>query len=141
MTDQYGLISEDYITDPENLSGTRYTQTIVATLMVYDFIYLIPRQVRYLHRKKWSKLHVIYFSILIASWVGMIADLYTVNKTWISKSWCSIDALLHALFTWAFSSLIMKILLIERLRAIWNRNFIVALTLYFITAGMFTIYQ
>ena len=27
-------------------------------------------------------------------------------------------------FTWAFSSLMMKILLIERLRAIWNGNFI-----------------
>jgi len=32
MTDQYGLISEDYITDPENLSGTRYTQSMAISV-------------------------------------------------------------------------------------------------------------
>ena len=64
MADQYGFTPEDYIDDMNILSHERYSQgmlflillffkrrlkpfqVIVATLMVYDFIYHIPQQVR-----------------------------------------------------------------------------------------------
>jgi len=64
MADQYGLIPENYVDDMKILSNERYCQgmlflillffkqrlkpfqAIVATLMVYDFIYHIPQQVR-----------------------------------------------------------------------------------------------
>jgi len=64
MTDQYGLTPEDYIDDLKKLSNECYiesipvlilsfskqqlkqSQGIVATLMLYDFIYHIPHQVR-----------------------------------------------------------------------------------------------
>jgi len=64
MEDQYGLIPDDYIFDLKNLSNERYIQgilflillflkqrlkpfqVIVGTLMVYDFLYHIPQQVR-----------------------------------------------------------------------------------------------
>jgi len=64
MEDQYGLIPDDYVFDLKNLSNERYTQgtlflvllffkqrlkpfqVIVGTLMVYDFLYHIPQQVR-----------------------------------------------------------------------------------------------
>jgi len=64
MTDQYGQTPEDYVDDLKILSDARYiecipililsfskqqlkqSQGIVATLMLYDFIYHIPHQVR-----------------------------------------------------------------------------------------------
>ena len=64
MEDQYGLTAEDYVYDLNILSDKRYGQgmlflilsflkqrlkpfqAIAATLMLYDFIYHIPRQVR-----------------------------------------------------------------------------------------------
>ena len=64
MTDQYGLTPEDYVGDLKNLSDRHYIecmpililsfskqrlkpfQGIIATLMVYGFIYHIPHQVR-----------------------------------------------------------------------------------------------
>ena len=64
MVDEHGPTREDYMVDLERLLGTRYIQStiiliwffssqllkpfqaIAATLMVYDFINLIPRQVR-----------------------------------------------------------------------------------------------
>ena len=64
MADQYGLIPEDYIADLKLLSDARYIQgmlildllfvnksltdfqAVIATLMVYDIINLIPQQVR-----------------------------------------------------------------------------------------------
>jgi len=64
MADQYGLTPEDYLDDAKGLSNARYSQgklflilsfskqrltlfqVIVATLMLYDFIYHIPQQVR-----------------------------------------------------------------------------------------------
>jgi len=64
MEDQYGLIPEDYVIDMKNLSNERYSQgmlflilslsmqqlkpfqVIAATLLLYDFIYHIPQQVR-----------------------------------------------------------------------------------------------
>jgi len=64
MTDQYGLTPQDYVDDLKILSNQRYvegmlffivffpkrklkpTQVIIATLMVYDFMYHIPQQVR-----------------------------------------------------------------------------------------------
>jgi len=64
MADQYGITPEDYIVDLKLLSDERYFQgmlilyllfanqplkyfkVIVATLMVYDIINLIPQQVR-----------------------------------------------------------------------------------------------
>jgi len=70
MADQYGLAPEDYVYDLKNLSSIRYigcmpiiflsfskqwlkqSQGIVATLMVYDFIYHIPQQVRRSTRKQ-----------------------------------------------------------------------------------------
>ena len=63
MTDQYGLSPEDYVDDLKILSHSYYGQgmlflilfslkqqlkhfqVIVATLMLYDFIYHIPQQV------------------------------------------------------------------------------------------------
>jgi len=124
MADQYGQTPEDYVFDLEILSYKRYSegmqflvlsfleqrpepfQVIVITLMLYDFIYHVPQQVRlstceelstYLFsprfstsigmfpiqwqtistdmfefRRKWSKSHVIYFSILIINWTGMM---------------------------------------------------------------------
>jgi len=124
MAGQYGQTLEDYVFDLEFLSyecyseGMRFLilsfleqrpkplQVIVVTLMLYDFIYHIPQQVRlstckesstYLlsprfstsigmfpiqwptistdmfeFRRKWSKSHVIYFSILIINWTGMM---------------------------------------------------------------------
>jgi len=65
MADQYGLFQEDYILDLKRLSDARYIQgmltldllfskqplkpfqVVIATLMVYDIIYLIPQQVRF----------------------------------------------------------------------------------------------
>jgi len=70
MTDQYGNTPEDYIYDLKVLSNARYmecmpvlilsfskrqlkqSQGIVATLMLYDFIYHIPQQVRLSISKK-----------------------------------------------------------------------------------------
>jgi len=64
MADQYGLTLEDYIGDKKLLSDARYSQgmlildllfvnkslrgfqAVIATLMVYDIINLIPQQVR-----------------------------------------------------------------------------------------------
>jgi len=62
MADQYGSTPEDYVDDLKNLSNAHYSQgifilllskqlskpfqVIIATLMVYDFIYHIPEQVR-----------------------------------------------------------------------------------------------
>jgi len=64
MADQYGLTPEVYLNDVKYLSNLRHiqgvpiiflsfskqqlkqSQAIVATLMVYDFIYHIPHQVR-----------------------------------------------------------------------------------------------
>ena len=64
MEDQYGLTLGDYVYDLKILSNARYGQgilflilslsmqqlkpfqVITATLMVYDFIYHIPQQVR-----------------------------------------------------------------------------------------------
>jgi len=64
MEDQYGLTVEDYISDLKNLSDARYCQgmlflillffkhrlrpfqAIAITLMLYNFIYHIPPQVR-----------------------------------------------------------------------------------------------
>ena len=64
MADQYGKIPEIYVYDMKDLSSERYCQgmlflilllsrrhlkpfrVIVATLMLYDFIYHIPQQVR-----------------------------------------------------------------------------------------------
>lgn len=80
MVDEHGPTREDYMVDLERLLGTRYIQTIAATLIVCDFINLIPRQVQHLYRHKWSKLHTIYFSILISSWTSMIAELYSISK-------------------------------------------------------------
>jgi len=124
MADQYGLMPEDYNLDLEVRPYRYYSngmqflilsfleqqpkpfQVIAITLMLYDFIYLVPQQVRlstckesstYLFssrfstsigmfpiqwltistdmfefRRKWSKSHVIYFSILIINWTGMM---------------------------------------------------------------------
>jgi len=64
MEDQYGVTAEDYVYDMKILSNERYCQgmlflilslsmqqlksfqVIAATLMVYNFIYHIPQQVR-----------------------------------------------------------------------------------------------
>jgi len=64
MTDQYGLTPQDYVNDLKYLSDKRRVecmpihillfskqrlkpfQGIIATLMLYDFIYHIPQQVR-----------------------------------------------------------------------------------------------
>jgi len=64
MGDQYGLKPEDYVDDLKELSNRRYIesmlfhiplfskkllkpfQVVAATLIVYDFIYHIPQQVR-----------------------------------------------------------------------------------------------
>ena len=64
MADNYGLTPTDYVHDPEYLSNERYSQgisililsfskellkpfqVVIATLMIYDFIYHIPQQVR-----------------------------------------------------------------------------------------------
>ena len=64
MADQYGKIPEIYVYDMKDLSSERYCQgmlflilslsmqqlepfqVIIATLMLYDFIYHIPQQVR-----------------------------------------------------------------------------------------------
>jgi len=64
MADQYGLTPENYICDLKLLSDARYIQgmlimdllfasqsltafqAVIATLMVYDIINLIPQQVR-----------------------------------------------------------------------------------------------
>jgi len=64
MADQYKLTPEDYVRDLKKLSNARYSQStlflilslskqrlkpfqvITATLMLYDFIYHIPHQVR-----------------------------------------------------------------------------------------------
>jgi len=64
MEDQYGLTPENYVYDLKTLSNKHYIQgmlflillffkhrlrpfqAIVVTLMVYDFIYHIPQQVR-----------------------------------------------------------------------------------------------
>ena len=124
MADQFGLMPEDYVLDLEVQSYNHYgegmrflilsfleqrlkpLQVIVITLMLYDFIYHIPQQVRlstckesstYLFsprfstsigmfpiqwptvstdmfefRRKWSKSHVIYFSVLIINWTAMM---------------------------------------------------------------------
>lgn len=71
MADQYGLIPEDYIADLKLLSDARYIQgmlildllfvnksltgfqAVIATLMVYDIINLIPQQVRLSMCKQW----------------------------------------------------------------------------------------
>jgi len=65
MIDQYGLAPEDYVDDLKYLSNARYGQgrlffipsfskqwlkpfqVVVATLMLYDFIYNIRQQVRF----------------------------------------------------------------------------------------------
>ena len=70
MADQYGLTPENYICDLKLLSDARYIQgmlilnvlfankslmpfqAIIATLMVYDIINLIPQQVRLSMRKQ-----------------------------------------------------------------------------------------
>jgi len=70
MADQYGKIPEIYVYDMKDLSSERYCQgmlflilslsmqqlklfqVIIATLMLYDFIYHIPQQVR-LSMCKW----------------------------------------------------------------------------------------
>ena len=70
MADQYGQIPEIYVYDMKDLSSERYCQgmlflilslsmqqlkpfqVIIATLMLYDFIYHIPQQVR-LSMCKW----------------------------------------------------------------------------------------
>jgi len=64
MEDQYGVTPESYVSDLKLLSNERYTQgmlflillffkqrlkpfqVIVGTLMLYEFIYHIPQQVR-----------------------------------------------------------------------------------------------
>jgi len=64
MEDQYGVAPEEYVYDLKNLSNERYIQgmlflillflkqrlkpfqAIVVPLMLYDFIYHIPQQVR-----------------------------------------------------------------------------------------------
>ena len=64
MPDQYGITSEDYVDDMKILSNTyciqgmpflivsfskqrlKPLQGIITTLMLYDFIYHIPEQVR-----------------------------------------------------------------------------------------------
>jgi len=64
MADQYGLLPEDYVDDLKSMSNRHYSQgvlflilsflkqqlkpfqVIVATLMLYDFIYQFPQQVR-----------------------------------------------------------------------------------------------
>jgi len=64
MADQYGVTPEDYVFDLKYLSIGHYSQgmvflilsflkkqlkllqVIIATLMLYDFIYHIPQQVR-----------------------------------------------------------------------------------------------
>jgi len=135
MADQYGLMPEDYVFNLELLSYGRYSegmqflilyfseqrpkpfQVIVITLMLYDFIYHVPQQVRlstckesstYLFsprfstfigmfliqwptistdmfelRRKWSKSHVIYFSILIINWIGvmLVSPLTLLDET------------------------------------------------------------
>ena len=70
MADQYGLTPEDHIVDLKLLSDARYIQgmlimdllfasqsltafqAVIATLMVYDIINLIPQQVRLSMRKQ-----------------------------------------------------------------------------------------
>ena len=135
MADQFGLMPEDYVLDLEVQSYNHYgegmrflilsfleqrlkpLQVIVITLMLYDFIYHIPQQVRlstckesstYLFsprfstsigmfpiqwstistdmfelRWKWSKSHVIYFSILIINWIGamLVSPLTLLDET------------------------------------------------------------
>jgi len=135
MADQYGQTPEDHVFDLEILSYKHYSesiqflilsfleqrpkpfQVIVITLMLYDFIYHVPQQVRlstckesstYLFsprfstftgmfliqwltistdmfefRRKWSKSHVIYFSILIINWTGimLVSPLTLLDET------------------------------------------------------------
>jgi len=135
MADQYGLMPVDYVLDMElqpyinSSEGMRFPilsfleqrpkpfQVIVIPLMLYDFIYHVPQQVRlstckesstYLFsprfstsigmfpiqwptistdmlefRRKWSKSHVIYFSILIINWtcIMLVSPLTLSDET------------------------------------------------------------
>ena len=77
MADQYGVKPQDYVYDLKILSNHRYGQgmllsilpfskqrlepfqAIFATLMAYDFIYHIPKQVRLSICKEWFYISLI----------------------------------------------------------------------------------
>ena len=86
MADKYGLTQEAYIFDATILSNRRYGegmlflilsfpaiaeafQVILSTLMIYDFIYFIPQQVRVSICKHWF--HIYLFPPRFSTFTGM----------------------------------------------------------------------
>ncbi|KAF5345405.1 hypothetical protein D9756_010972 [Leucocoprinus leucothites] len=146
--------AEDYLADLNHLQVNTYVRCIATTLLAYDTIYLMPQEAKYMYRGTWTRMRIIYFLIRITTWFyiisikawstaylpGTVRDTYEhVPLTFLLIlglyfQWCiAIRGWLDELASDVIIPSTMKVLLILRLRAVWNNNRIMTFVLFFLT--------
>ncbi|KAF9440463.1 hypothetical protein P691DRAFT_780073 [Macrolepiota fuliginosa MF-IS2] len=124
----------DLIYDLETMYMGGYVYCSALALLIYDSLCIFPQEVKYLYRWPWSIIQAIYILLRVCTCIYLISNVYGFQATFLSKSVCLGIGWSHKIIIDIIIPSIMKILLIIRVRAIWDYNIRVTIALVFITA-------
>ncbi|KAJ3567490.1 hypothetical protein NP233_g6330 [Leucocoprinus birnbaumii] len=141
-----------------------YIYSAAFTILAYDVFYLMPQEVKYIHKSLRSRMSFIYFIIRIAAWVDVAFTFHTYYTAFLSRKvcsfqkrfsgstsdgstycflpqlqWCIVGVGFNQLMSRLLIPITMKVLLVIRLRAAWGNGRIVSVMLYMLMGAEFLI--
>ncbi|KAJ3566191.1 hypothetical protein NP233_g7154 [Leucocoprinus birnbaumii] len=144
LTDQWGLTLDDYTADYIATQSNNSMNTVAVTLLAYDTLHLLPKEIRYIYCGSWSRMRILYITIRLSVWFYLIMMLYTQGNNFLSESWYAIlinaNISLYKSLGTVIIPIVIKVLLVIRLRAAWEYNRTVTVVLYIFSAAEALIY-
>ncbi|KAF9441757.1 hypothetical protein P691DRAFT_765919 [Macrolepiota fuliginosa MF-IS2] len=142
----------EVISDAQLMQRNGSLNASALALLLYDTIYLIPREIKHIYRGPWSLIRTMYLSLRVWSFIRVTTDIYNYLPSVKSTRESALIITIHTnkcmiIFScvgifWlgAVADTLMtvttKVLLIMRLRALWNCNRGVTIFLAISTASM-----
>lgn len=134
MADVPGLIPA-FQEEVARMELNSYIQYSAITLFSYDSLRIIPREVKHIYRGGPRFLRIIYFSVRICTLLHLIIMAYTSQNYVLPKSWCIASTWIDSVAFTLFLQAMTRILLVVRLRALWNQDKTVTVILYILTGA------
>lgn len=118
------------IADAHRARMNGYLHFAALSLVIYDSLCLIPREGNYLYYDKRRTGRIIYFSIKICSFFQLICASFTNQADYLPRLWCVVGNGWMNTFVVTILTTTLNLLLVVRLRALWEHDLRITIALY-----------
>lgn len=78
----------EIMTDAQLMQRNGSLHVSALTLLLYDTIYLVPKEIKHIHRGPWSLIRILYLSLRIWSFIRVTTDIYISQSTFLPQRTC-----------------------------------------------------